>query len=141
MDLDECYRKGFIKKTRIDHGLIMSLIEMSNIKELTVNSAHLNEVNISAYVSLAYDSLRELLEALCINHGYKVLSHLCLGELLKTLIAEFDFNGFDRMRYTRNGINYYGTKVDFNQGKEIIKKMFSMKKSLFEKHLKDKILR
>ncbi len=136
MDLAECYSKGFVKKTKIDAGLIMSLIEMSDIKELTVNSANLNGVNISAYVSMAYDSLRELLEAICISKGYKVLSHLCLGELLKTLIRDFNFSEFDRMRYIRNGINYYGTKVEFSQGKEIIKKMFSMKKSIFDKYLK-----
>ena len=33
MDLDECFRKGLIKKTKIDKELIKSLIEMSGIKE------------------------------------------------------------------------------------------------------------
>ncbi len=139
MDLDDCYRKNFIRKTRIDNELILSLIEMSNVKELTVNSAKIDKVNISAYVSLAYDSLREILEAICISLGYKVSNHICLGELLKTLIKDFDFNEFDRMRYVRNGINYYGTKVDFEQGKEIIRKMFEMKKKLNNSYLKDKI--
>ena len=135
MDLDECNQKGFIKKTRIDKELIKSLIEMSNIKEIAVTSAEINEINISAYVSLAYDSLREILEAICISRGYKVLSHLCLGELLKTLLTDFDYNGFDRLRYIRNGINYYGIKVEFAQGKEIIKKAFNIKKRLLEKYL------
>lgn len=135
MDLDECYQKNFIKKTRIDSELIKSLKEMSEIKKLTVNSAKIDEINISAYVSMAYDSLREILEAICISFGYKVTLHLCLGELLKTLINNFDFNEFDRFRFIRNGINYYGTKVDFEQGKEIIKKMFIMKKKLSEEYL------
>ncbi len=64
MDLDECYRKGLIKKTRIDKELIKSLIEMSNIKENAVTTARINKINVSAYVSLAYDSLREILEAI-----------------------------------------------------------------------------
>ncbi|MCZ7405713.1 MAG: hypothetical protein O8C67_12415 [Candidatus Methanoperedens sp.] len=85
MDLDECYSKGLIKKTRIDKELIRSLIEMSDIKENAVNTANVNEINISAYVSMAYDSLREVLEALCISKGHKVLSHICIGELLKTI--------------------------------------------------------
>src|SRR3989338_292824 len=118
MDLDECFRKGLIKKTAIDRDLIKSLIEMSGIKEKAVKNANIDEQSISAYVSLAYDSLREILEALCILKGYKVLSHICLGELLKTLVSDFDFNSFDRFRYVRNGINYYGTKVDYQQGKE-----------------------
>ena len=132
MDLEECYKKGYIKKTRVNIELIKSLVEMSNIKEMTIKSAKINDLNISAYVSMAYDSLRESLEALSISKGYKVSSHLCLGELLKTLIKDFDFNSFDRFRYVRNGINYYGTKIDFMQGKEIIKKIFEMKKDIIK---------
>lgn len=136
MDLDDCYKNNIIKKTKINKELIKSLIEMSNIKEGAVNSANINEANISAYFSLAYDALRECLEAICIINGYKVTSHICLGELLKTLIEDFDFKEFDRARYARNGVNYYGTKISFAQGKEMIDKMFKMKKRLYEKYLK-----
>ncbi len=137
MDLNDCYKKNFIKKTRIDKELIRSLIEMSKIKEDSVNNAKVNKTNISAYVSMAYDSLRETLEALCILKGYKVTSHICLGELLKNLIPEFDFISFDRFRYVRNGINYYGTKVDYQQGKEVIIKMFKMKSEITKKYLQE----
>ena len=137
MDLDECYKKGFIKKTNINTNLIKSLIEMSYVNETTVKEAKLNDINISSYLVLAYESLREILEAICISKGYKVISHLCLGELLKTLIEDFDFDGFDRLRYARNGINYYGTKVELEQGKELIKKAFYLKNSLSNKYLKD----
>jgi len=139
MDLDECLKKGFIRKININTELIKSLIEMSNINEQTVKTALINEINISSYVSLVYESLREILEAISISFGYKVTSHLCLGELLKNLIEDFDFNEFDRIRYIRNSINYYGVKVDFEQGIEIIKKIFNMKDNLFDKHLKDKV--
>lgn len=67
MDLSDCFKKGHIKKTRIDTELMKSLIEMSEIKETTVSTANITEINISAYVSLAYDALREILEALCIS--------------------------------------------------------------------------
>ena len=137
MDLDDCYRKNYIKKARIDKELIQSLIEMSNIKKSAVNSAKIDKMNISAYVSMAYDSLREVLEALCISKEYKVVSHLCLGEQLKSLISNFDFNSFDRFRYIRNGINYYGTKVDFLQGKEIIEGIFEMRKKIINDYLKE----
>ena len=136
MDLEDCYRKKLIKRTRIDPELIESLIEMSKIKEGAVDNADIDEINISAYVSMAYDSLREALEAICIYHGYKVLSHLCIAELLRTLVEDFDYSEFDRVRYIRNSINYYGIKVEFEQGKEIIKKIFAMKKHLTKKYLK-----
>lgn len=140
MDLDECYKKGFIKKTQINENLIRSLIDMSNANESTVSSSVLNKTNISPYVSMAYDSLREILEALCIERGYKVTNHICLGELLKKLAPSFDYDLFDRMRYIRNGINYYGTKIDLDEGKEIIKKIFNLKSDslkLFNKNHSD----
>jgi hypothetical protein len=135
MDLDECFRKGLIKKTKIDEELVKSLIEMSNIKEITVKTATINEINVSAYVSLAYDSLREILEALCILKGYKVLSHICIGELLKDILEDFDYEEFDRLRWIRNSINYYGEKVEFEQGKKVIQKIFAIKKKIAQKYL------
>ncbi|MFH1473569.1 MAG: hypothetical protein ABIE55_01615 [Candidatus Aenigmatarchaeota archaeon] len=135
MDLSECFEKGLIKKARIDGELVKSLLEMSYIKEMAVRKAPIDSINISAYVSLAYDSLREVLEAVCISKGYKVLSHVCIGELLKDLLKGFDYGKFDRLRWIRNSINYYGTKIEFGQGKEIINKIFSMKKELTEKYL------
>ena len=118
------------QKTNINKELIKSLIETSDLKEKTVKRSVIDEISASSFVSLAYDSLREILEAICILNGYKVLSHVCLGELLKEINQEFDFNSFDRFRYIRNGINYYGTHIEPNQGKEIIKNIFEMKKAL-----------
>jgi len=136
MDLEECFQKGLIKKTEVNENLINSLIEMSQINESAVRKANIDNVNISAYVSLAYDSLREAMEAICISKGYKVLSHICIGELLKSLLKEFEFEEFDRLRWIRNSINYYGTKVEFKQGKEIINKIFTMKNNLIKKYIK-----
>ncbi|MBI4020237.1 MAG: hypothetical protein HY367_02810 [Candidatus Aenigmarchaeota archaeon] len=134
MDIDECFRKGLIKRARPDEELVKSLVEMAGIKETAVNTASVNELNISAYVSLAYDALREVLEAICISKGYKVLSHICIGELLKRELED-SYAEFDRLRYIRNGINYYGVKVEFGQGREIITKIFQMKKALGERYL------
>ena len=137
MDLNDCYKNNFIKKTKISKELIKSLIEMSNIKEDTIKSADINEKNISAYFSMAYESLREILEAICISLGYKVTSHFCLGELLKKLIQNFDFHEFNRIRYARNSVNYYGIKMEFQQGKKLIRNMFKIKKKIFEEHLRE----
>lgn len=139
MDLGECFQKGLVKKTEVDENLIKSLIEMSKIKEITVKGAKIDHINISAYVSLAYDALREALEAVCISKGYKVLSHICLGELLKDLFKDFEYEEFDRLRWIRNSINYYGTKVEFKQGKEIIKKVFDMKNKVVKRYIRLKV--
>lgn len=130
MDLKECYEKGHIKKARPSKERAKSLIEVADIKEKTVKSAVLDASNINAYFPMSYDALREVMEALCILHGYKVANHVCIGELLASLIPDFDFLLFDRFRYARNGINYYGEKIDFEQGKAMITNMFAMKKKL-----------
>ncbi len=134
MDLKECFDKGLVKKTRIDEGLVKSLVEMSDIKESVVRKSKMDGRNVSAFVSLAYDSLREVLEALCVSRGYKVMSHLCMGELLRSLFKDFPYSEFDRMRWIRNGINYYGTKVEFSQGKEIIRNILSVKRLLIDRY-------
>ena len=128
MDLEECKRKGFIRLTKKNNELAKSLIEVSDIKETAIKNAELNEVNISAYVPMAYDSLRETLEAICIMNGYKVTSHVCVDKLLNSIYKDFSFNDFDRFRYIRNSINYYGEKVGFKEGKDIIDKIFLLRK-------------
>lgn len=52
--------------------------------------------------------------------------------MVKTLVEDFDNYRFDRFRYMRNSINYYGEKTDFDQGKEMIRKIFEMKNQLLE---------
>ncbi|MBN2052503.1 hypothetical protein JW756_03290 [Candidatus Woesearchaeota archaeon] len=137
MDIDECFEKGLIKKTRIDSNLIKSLIEMSDLKEKAIRKIVLDTENISVYASLAYDSLREALEALCISKGYKVTSHVCLGLLLKDALGRAKYDLFDRLRFIRNNINYYGTKIGLKQGKIIIRKTLEMKNSIIKENLKE----
>lgn len=135
MDLKDCFRKGLIKKTVPEDGLIRSLIAMAASKELAVRSAPITAETISAFVSLAYDALREVLEALCISRGHKVLSHICIGQLLRDLLPNFDYETFDRVRWIRNSINYYGKSVELEQGKKIIEQIFTLKKSTVQEHL------
>lgn len=137
MELDDCFKKGFIKKTSKNLDLVNSLIEMSDIKEETVKTAVLNNRNVSAYVSMAYDSARQILEGICILKGYKVVNHVCLGKLL---VNDIDYVEFERYRYIRNSINYYGHMIDFEQGKELIEKIFMFKdicKNYLDKKLKE----
>ncbi len=94
---------------------------MSKIKDSIVSSILLDEMNIQGYFPMAYDSLRELMEAVCILHEQKVTNHECLGKLVKKIQPNFDLYMFERLRYARNGINYYGTKIDFNQAKSFIR--------------------
>lgn len=126
MDLDECKRKGIIRKVAVNKNRAMSIIEISSIKSKTVMSADINEENIIAFLPMAYDSLREMLEAYGFLQGYNVSNHECLGRLIKELLPEFDGIAFDRFRFVRNSINYYGEKINLEEGKILIEKMLRM---------------
>ena len=62
------------------------------------------------------------MECLSLERGYKIYNHECYTAFLKEILnlsREADI--FDRLRKTRNGINYYGLKVSREEAKEIIK--------------------
>ena len=138
MDLKECEKKKIIRKTRVDTNLVKSIIEISEIKEETVKQVKLDNNNVNAFLPMAYDSLREILEAYCILPGFKVGNHDCLGKLIKKLNPNFDLISFDRFRYARNGINYYGNRTGLEEGTIIINNIFLLKKEILKelnKHL------
>lgn len=130
MQLSQCEKH--IKKVRPNKELVKSLIEVSEIKELTVKSAKLDDRNISAFLPIAYDSLREIIDSVVNLKGYKVTSHVCLQVLFSHLYPEIKIKQFHKFRNTRNGINYYGKKISFEQGKSIIDQIFKMKKQMME---------
>lgn len=123
MELSECEEKGFIRSVTPNEGIITSLQEMAAIKHEEVLKQELTERNISAYLPMYYDAIRELLEAYCLREGYKILNHVCLGEQMNVLNADFDYHLFDRARYIRNGISYYGKRVSLEQGLALLEKL------------------
>lgn len=123
MEITECEEKGFIRKVSPNFGIIKSLKEVAQIKHEEVLSQNLTKRNISVYFTIYYDAIRELLEAYCLSQGFKVLNHVCLGEKMKQLNPNFDYTTFDRIRFLRNGINYYGKQVPFEQGSYLLNKM------------------
>ena len=133
MNLKECLEKEIIKKVEPNKERALSLIKISDLKEEVVRIAKLNERSIYAYISIAYDSLREFMEAIAIIHGYKVLNHICLGEIIKKILPVFDENKFNQIRWIRNAINYYGEEISYEEGKRIISLTLDLKKELREK--------
>ncbi len=136
MELEECKKRGMIRSVSVDAPLIQSLKEMAAIKEKAVKDASITEETISAYVSLAYDALREILEAICLSKGKKILNHVCLGAFLQKELGSFEYDDFDRLRYVRNSINYYGKQVGYEEGSSFIEKIFAMKRTLEQRYLK-----
>ena len=86
MDWKECCNKRIVKEIKKDDELIKSLINISKNKLESENKLSMSDITAASKLSLAYDSLRELLEALAIKHGYKIYNHECYTAFLKEIL-------------------------------------------------------
>ena len=93
----------------------------------------LNETTSSSKISLRYDSLRELLEALAIKKGYKIYNHECYTCFLKEIVNEsMKGDEFDELRKIRNSINYYGKDIPVEQTKEILERIKKLREYILQ---------
>ncbi len=121
IDWEGCKQKTFAKTITPDNNLINYLIESASNREKTANLLPINETTKETIISLRYDVLRELLEALALKKGFKIYNHECYTHFLKTIIRDESFAlEFDSLRVLRNRINYYGKKIDIIDTKNII---------------------
>ena len=125
MDWAACKKnKNLVKEVSIDKNLIQSLVKSSSKKEYSCKQLNLNENTASSKVSLAYDSLRELLEAIALLNGYKIYNHECYACFLKEELKQSRLGDeFDQFRKIRNRINYYGKDITQEEAAEVLKKM------------------
>jgi len=121
MDWKECCDKKIAKIVEPDENLINSLKKTSENKIKSSDELIMNEINSGSKVSLAYDSLRELLEALAIKNGYKIYNHECYTHFLKEIIKESEKGDeFDIIRIERNSINYYAKEISVEEANILI---------------------
>ena len=137
MDWEDCCSRRIAKNVKPDVDMIASLTKSSRNKLESESKLIMNEVTASSKLSLAYDSLRELLEALALKNGYKVYNHECYTAFLKEIIKEnYKADEFDDIRKIRNAVNYYGKEMSVEEVNEIIAKIKKLRmdmSSLLEK--------
>ena len=128
MDWKECCQKRIVKQVELDENLISSLKKTSGNKLKSSDELKMNNINASSKVSLAYDSLREILEALSLKEGYKIYNHECYASFLKEIINESEKGDeFDELRKIRNDINYYAKNISVEESEEIIKRIKNLR--------------
>ena len=127
MDWIECNKKGIVKEIKIDKNLVESLVNSSVKKMESQKLLPLSDITAASKISLAYDSLRELLEAIAITKNSKVYNHECYCILycfLKEILHESALaDEFNKFRKLRNSINYYGKDISKAETKIILKEM------------------
>lgn len=123
-DWKSCLDSLTAKKIRPDEDNIKSLLKASKSKLESEGRLEMDDVTATSKFSLAYESLRELLEALAVKNGYKIYNHECYTYFLKEIINESaKGDEFDAIRKTRNGVNYYGKELTPQQGEKIIRQI------------------
>ncbi len=98
-----------------------SLIETANERISLVKE--INERNCNFIFEDYYTSLLEILQAIVFKKGFNILNHMCLGYYLRDVLKREDlYLLFDSMRYKRNSLTYYGSRMDFETAKQAIDK-------------------
>ncbi|MBN1157408.1 hypothetical protein JXA85_07330 [Candidatus Woesearchaeota archaeon] len=122
---DLCISNGAIRKEEFNKQKIIDLksnaktsIESAEILIKSINKA--SNSWMSVYICY-YEALRIYTEALLHLESLKIVNHQCLFAYLcvKYSRLEFDWNFFEKVRNKRNGANYYGERITFEDWKTI----------------------
>ena len=136
MDWEECKESLLAKESKVDKSLVDSLLKTSSDKLKSQDLMRLDDVTASSKISLVYDALRELLEALAISKGLKIYNHECYCAFLNELLNEPSLSRkFDNFRKIRNSINYYGKRISAEEAGSIIEEMLGFIENLKGKYL------
>lgn len=125
MDWTACKKnKNLVKEVKADKNLMASLVKSSGKKLYSESLLELDNDTASSKISLAYEALRELLEAVALSKGYKIYNHECYCSFLKEVVNESSLGAeFDGFRKIRNAVNYYGKEVTAEEAKATLEKM------------------
>jgi hypothetical protein len=133
MDFQDCNKKKIVKEIDPDFNLIESLKKTSKNKKESELKLELNDITSNSKISLSYDSLRELLEALSLKNGYKIYNHECYTAFLKEILNKSEkAEEFDELRIIRNNINYYGKETTVDDAKQVLKRLRELREKILK---------
>jgi len=117
----DCLENSSVRKISIDTKRAESLIETA--KERISLIGEVTEKNCNFVFEDYYTSLLEILQAKAFLNGFNITNHICIGFYLRDVIKREDlFILFDDLRYKRNSLTYYGSRMDFETAKHAIGK-------------------
>ena len=138
MDFIAYQQEGKVIKGERDIQKAKSLLNMSENMLKTIERIEITDITASTVLSISYEALREVIEALCLMEGYKVYSHEAFTAYLIALKEESIAASFDRFRKLRNGINYYGKTVSLPTSEQARKEIQQLCDTLKEKYFRNK---
>jgi len=122
----KCKKEGrsfvveYISEERIKATLAISESDLASANFLKINLDQ-KSIQWNTVYKLYYDALHELAEALLRFKKIKIDNHQCLFVYLCESYPNLDLSWefFERVRTKRNGINYYGTPISFEDWREV----------------------
>jgi hypothetical protein len=133
MDWLECNKKRIVKEVSTDNDLIESLKKSSILKLKSQERLNLDDVTAVSKISLCYDSLREILEALALKNGFKIYNHECYTSFLKEVLNKSEFGEeFDELRKIRNNVNYYAMQISISETSNFINRIILLRKEILK---------
>ncbi|MDP3640200.1 MAG: hypothetical protein Q8R53_03295 [Nanoarchaeota archaeon] len=128
----DCLTNKSAKTATPDIKRAESLQETANERISLIKE--INEKNCNFVFEDYYTSVLELLQAITFRKGYNILNHLCLGFYLRDVLKREDlFLLFDDLRYKRNSLTYYGSRMDFETAQQAIEKCQKIIKEMQQK--------
>ena len=141
-NFEEFLRKEIIKKTFSDNFRVKSIIDEAERKLVFLKRDMLGKVgiaddNANDFIEKMYDILIELVRAKMLKDGFKAQgkgAHEAeVSYMRKMDFSETDVSFMNELRYFRNGIKYYGRKMDKEYAEKVLKflnKLYSILKKL-----------
>lgn len=76
----------FIRERKIDYNMILSLEKQSNNLLRSMKAVPLEDYSASSKVSMIYESIRQLAEALTLLHEFEIMNHECYVYFFKEIL-------------------------------------------------------
>jgi len=129
-----CCKGRDVKRIAPDGEMAASLIKTSSNKADANGQLPLTRVTIAAKISLGYDVVRELLEALALQEGFKIYTRVCYTAFLEEFLKKGGLaEEFDEIRRVRNDVNYYGKDVALEEAETILRRMGQLRHLLIRR--------
>ena len=121
MNWNDCVINKSAKTVTPDIQRAESLIETANERISLITE--INEKNCNFVFEDYYTSILELLQAKTFKKGFNILNHVCLGFYLRDVLKREDlYLLFDDVRFKRNSLTYYGSRMEYETAKQAIEK-------------------
>ncbi len=123
---EEFIQEGTIKKQSPNKSRALSIVkeveEKKAFLELSLKSISKDKMNSNFVVDYCYDILMEITRAKMFLDGYNAgNSHQAEVSYLKFLgFSEAEITFMDELRYYRNGMKYYGTRLEKDYAEKVL---------------------